>query len=264
MNTYPTYPQPILTQASTGLNWYLEVTNDGTLRAGGTTTDAPTPLPRLKLVDPTGRAAYRLGLDASAVPTVTATALSTPAEASYQDLPIWGINGREWNLRVTSAGSLTINAISVEWPMLAQPTLLDPSGKPWRLQVTDAGIMETASQTIVPITESSTVRLRADDDSGSFTVSVDENGVLFVTGPEAVSLATYYEVLLLSSSWLRYPLSVDANGVLSIDTAMTEIETRDQWPLVLQSRSNVLYVVDTRFRAPIPGRAGRGYGHRRG
>lgn len=262
MKTYPTYPQPIIQQAG-GLNWYLEVTPGGTLRAGGTTTDPPTPLARLKLVDPTGQAAYRIGLDGSTPPLVTATALTPASSATHKDLPVWGINGREWNLRVTSAGSITIKAIATDWPMAQQPRILDTDGKLWQLNVTDAGIMETDGPTVLPIMQSTgLVKLRADDDSGSFQVTVDTAGILYVEGPNDVNDAQHYETLLISPTGFRFPLSVDAAGLLSIDASMQEIDAQDQWPLVLQWRTGVLYVVDSRFRAPVPRGSGRGYGRR--
>lgn len=261
MKTYPTYPQPIIQHPNSGFNWFLEVTPGGTLRAGGTTIDAPTTLNRLKLVDPTGQAAYRLGLDVSDPPLITATVLSAPRDAGYQDLSVWGINGREWNLRVTSAGSITVNAISTNWPMADQPIFLDSQGRMWHLNVSDAGITEAVGPTVLPLTISQTAKIRADDDSASFEITVNDAGILFVSDPADVSLATHYEILLTSPGGLRFPLAVDANGILSIDTAMAEIEARDSWPLVLQSRTNILYVVDNRFRPPTGSRGG--YGHRR-
>lgn len=263
MKTYPTYPQPIITQAG-GLNWYLELSNTGTLRAGGTTTDAPTPLQRLKLVDPTGRSAYKLGLDSGNPPTVTATALGSASEAYHQDLSVWSLNGREWNVRVTSAGSIVATAVSTSWPMAEQPILLDTSGRMWDLTVLDSGVTEITGPTVQPIMEGvSSVKIRADDDTVSYAVTVDDNGILFTTGPNDVNEAQFFEVLLTSANGLRFALSVDANGVLGVDDGFQAIEALDQYPLVWQRRSNILYVVDTRFRPPVPGMSGRGYGRRK-
>jgi hypothetical protein len=117
---------------------------------------------------------------------------------------------------------------------------------------------------VLPIIEGVTAaKLRADDDSGSFSITVDTAGVLYVEGPNAVDEATHHEILLTSPGGIRFPLSVDASGILSIDDSMQDIDSRDQWPLVLQWRTGVLYMVDSRFRAPLPGASGRGYGRRR-
>jgi hypothetical protein len=262
MKTYPTFPQPIINQAG-GLNWYLELSNAGVLRVGGTTTDAPTPLSRLKLVDPTGRAAYRLGLDSGSPPTVTATALLQASDASYQDLPVWSINGREWNLRVTSAGALVVSAIATDWRMADQPTLLDPAGRMWDLQILDSGVTQTDGPRLAPIVQGQpSVKLRSDDDTVSYAVTIDNEGILFVDGPNDVREAEFYEVLLTSANGLRFALSVDASGILGIDDGFQAIEALDQYPIIWQRRSNVLYVVDTRFRPPVPGMTGRTFGRR--
>ena len=262
MITYPTYPQPILAQASTGKRWYLEITTDGILRAGGTTIDAPTPLPRLKLIDPTGQTAYRIGLDTATPPAITLTVLDAARDAGYQDLSVWGINGREWNLRVTAAGALTVNACGSDWRTRPTPEMLDANGVPWRVTVSDAGISSVEGP--VSGTETSQpVYLRASDDSVCYELTVNTSGILLVTGPLARTLTDYYEAKLVSPSGIECLLSVDATGLLFIDPdTLQDLQHLDEWPLVLQQRTNVLYVVDTRFRAPAAGRPSQ-YGSRR-
>lgn len=273
--TYPTHPQPIIRQVSSGLNWYLELTNAGVLRAGGTTTDAPTPLTRLRLVDPTGAAAYQLGLSSDAVPTVTATVLSAPREANYQDLSVWSVNGREWNVRVTSAGSLTITAIDAHWPMLESQKGGLGHGIPsssdgvfdrgvWRFIVNDAGVTSMSGQEFPQILDAERISIRSDDETCSWQLACTPIGTLYVLGPNHVDDAQYHEVLLQSPNGLRFPMSVDAAGTLFIDTGMAEIDTQNQWPLIMQQKSGILYVVDSRFRSPTAGGRGRGYGRRRG
>lgn len=280
--TYPTYPQPIITHPATGQNWYLEVSNAGILRAAGTTTDAPTPKSRLRLVDPTGSAGYQLGLNTDVTPTVTATALTTPREGNYQDLSVWGVNGREWNLRVTAGGSITITAISSDWPMVEHPKIRE--GFPiqgvtgarydrstWRLTVSDAGILSVNGRNAptdileLPNDPNATpFYLRSDDDSISCQLFINESGILQVhTFFPQLHVDLPYTILLISPSGYRFPLAVDGNGVLYIDDGLEAIDHANEWPLVLQSRNNILYVVDNRFPAPVPGGRGRGYGRRR-
>jgi hypothetical protein len=262
MITYPTYPQPILAQATTGRNWYLEITIAGILRAGGTTIDAPTPLSRLKLVDPTGQTAYKLGLDTATPPAITATVLSAARDAGYQDLSVWGINGREWNLRVTAAGSITINGLGTIWPTRAAPAPRDANGFPWQLTVSDGGVLSADGPQLV-VHDTTPVYLRASDDSACFEITINTAGILFVTGPLSKELTPLYDATLFAPSGVSCLLSVDTNGVLFLDpTTLQDIQQRDEWPLVLQQRTNVLYVVDTRFRAPAVGRPSQ-YGSRR-
>lgn len=272
--TYPTYPQPIIRQVSSGLNWYLELTNAGVLRAGGTTTDPTTPLNRLKLVDPTGTTAYQIGLNSDAVPTVTATVLSSPKDATYQDLSVWSVNGREWNVRVTSGGSLTITAIDAHWPMLeaqqgAQGHPIPSStsgvfdGGVWQFIVDAAGVTSMSGPDYPSPFTASTERpsLRSDDDSCSWELACLPTGILYVLGPNHVEDARYHEILLQGPNGTRFPMSVDVNGILYVDTGMQEIDTANQWPIVMQQRSGILYVVDNRFKAPTAG--SKGYGRRR-
>lgn len=274
MPTYPRFTQPIIAHPSTGLNWYLELSNAGILRAGGTTTDPATPTSRLRLVDPTGRAAYQIGLNSDSTPTVIASPLHDPKLGNYQDLSVYSVNGREWNLRVTSGGSLTIQAIDSDWPMLEPPQGVEGYGIPsslngvfdgamWQLTVRDSGVTDTTGPNFLPVQQGERISIRADDDSCSWQLAYRTDGVLFTVGPNDVNLARYHEVLLVSPNGLRFPMSVDANGVLFVDPGMQDIDSQNQWPLVMQARSNILYVVDNRFRPPTPGGRGRGYGRRR-
>lgn len=268
--TYPRYPQPVIRQVSTGKHWYLELSNAGILRVGGTTIDFATPLNRLKLVDPTGSAAYQIGVDSSAIPTVTATALTSPKDAAYQDLSVWSVNGREWNVRVTSAGSLTITAFDAHWPMLEAQQGQAGHGIPsssqgvfdrgqWQFIVNAAGVTSMSGpdypSPFIPSQERP--KLRADDDSCSWELACLPTGVLYVLGPNYVEDARYHEILLQGPNGSRFPMSVDVNGVLYVDTGMQEIDTANQWPIVMQQRSGILYVVDNRFKAP--GVRGKGY-----
>jgi len=278
IRTYPTYPQPIIPHPTTGRNWYLELTNGGTLRAGGTTTDAATPVSRLRLVDPTGQAGYKIGLNTDPTPVVTATPLSSARDGNYQDLSVWAMNGREWNLRVTSGGTITATAISSDWPML-RPQRNDSTGHAlpsynalsqfepgaWRLTVNDGGVSIATGPEILPIREWQRQYLLDDTGENAWELlCYSPIPSLIVSGPLAPTLAQYYDMLLISPSGLHFTLSVDSNGILFIDSGLEDIDAQNEWPLVMQSRSNVLYVVDKRFPPPVPGGRGRGYGRRRG
>ena len=276
IRTYPTYPQPIIPHPVTGLNWYLELTHGGTLRAGGTTTDAPTPLSRLRLVDPTGHAGYKIGLNSDATPVVTATPLDSARDGNYQDLSVWAINGREWNIRVTAGGTITATAIASDWPTLLRPQT-DRAGHPipsslsgvfdgatWSLTVNEGGVMLTEGPSHHPITQGQRMNLLSNDGTVSYELAYITGGVLFTLGPNDAANAQHYDALLVSPSGLRFSLSVDANGVLFIDNGLEDIDAQNEWPLVMQSRSGILYVVDKRFPPPVPGGRGTGYGRRRG
>lgn len=240
--TYPTYPQPILEQAS-GLRWYLELTNAGTLSAKATTIDQPTSQKRLTLVSTDRTKAYRLGLNAANPPTVTAA--EWPASfGGYEDLYVFSPNGREWAIQVSNSGGLSTKALSHDWPRMRTPILASPDNTRWRFEVDDGGVYQVTSD----LTES-TLRqpliLRSQDDTTAWQITIDNNGILSVSDV-ALNLGIYYDAELISPSLERWALQVDQNGILYIDSITDLINARDSWPLVLAKNNKELYCVDSR------------------
>lgn len=274
--SYPKYPQPILKQAGTGRNWWLEVTKAGVLQAVNTTLDAPTQDPRVTLVTTDRTKSYRLGLDGSTPPLVTLTQMPDATYGGYEDLFVFSPNGREWAVQANSAGTLTVRTMGSSWktqpapppdayPPGTAPLLQDSQNQGWALTVADPGIYRVTSggppvdglKGVQPIT------LRSEDDAAAYTVTVDGNGILSVNGPLPIaSSPEVYGLQLTAPGGNVYLLTVDANGILYIDTALQDaINARDEWTVVFAKNNTIFYVVDERFRPPVPGFQGR-YGWR--
>lgn len=248
--TYPAYPQPILTQSSTGLNYYLEITNAGTLAAKATTTDAATSLRNVTLVADDDTQAYRLGLDASNPPLVTVTAMDSAAFGNFKELPVWSPNGREWKVTVDNAGNLTVTGTGLDWTKMGRPIVEDVNGVPWRFQVQDGGIYEVTSDHTENVLRQPLI-LRAQDDSKAWKVTVGIDGVLSVTDDNvSLSDTELYEAEIISPGGMRWHLQVAASGVLSVTSVDDLINARFSWPLLLARRDRTLYCVDNRFRYP--------------
>lgn len=244
MITYPTYPQPILEQAS-GSRWYLEITNAGTLSAKAKTTDQVMNSRRLTLVSTDRSKAYRLGLNAGDPPSITATEVPA-AFGGYEDLFVFSPNGREWTVQVNSSGTLSVKALSHDWPRMGSPILTSPDNTPWRFEVDDGGVYQVTSDPTETRLQQPLI-LRSQDDTTAWQVTIGNDGILSVSDT-ALSLGVYYDAELISPTLERWALQVDQNGILYADSITDLINARDSWPLVLAKNGKEMYVVDSRFR----------------
>jgi hypothetical protein len=265
MSSYPQYPQPIIRQASSGQNWFLEVTAAGVLQATGTTLDAPTVDPRLTLVSTDRTQAYRFGLDASVLPLVTMTAMPTAAFGGYEDLFVFSPNGREWAVQVNNAGALTVRTMGSSWNVqaIASPGLIDPASNVWALSVADPGIYAVdGPQSGAGLNPLGAITVRSEDNTTAWTVTVDANGILSVAQVDLATAPQMFGFVLTAPGGNVYVLTVDSAGILYIDTALQDaINARDEWTVVFAKNNTIFYVVDERFRPPVPGFGGR-YGWR--
>lgn len=255
MPTFPKFPQPVFEQASTGLKFYLELTNNGVLKLRGPVISEVTPTRRITLVSKDRTIAYRLGVDSSAEPLITVS--DHPAEfGAFEDLYVFSPNGREWTIQVNAAGILSIKALGSEWSRGGVPILKDSTGIPWRIGVADGGVMDVTSDPSE--NHHREVVLRSQDDSKAWRITVDTDGILSAED-DGVTLADakYWDAEMVSPLGERWSLQVDKDGILSVDSISDIINQRDTWTLVMERTNGVLFVVDERFRSPWQGGRGR-------
>lgn len=265
MSSYPRWPQPILRQASTGKNWYLEVTRTGILQAANTTLDAPWPDQRVTLVSTDRTKAYRFGLDASGPPLITMTEMAAAAFGGYEDLFVFSGSGREWAVQVDNAGALTVKSLSSSWNVQTPPALVDPAALLWSLSVADDGIYSVGGPSAVVAGQPSAaaIQVRSEDNNAGFSITVTAGGILNVDPIPLPSCPENYGFQLTAPGGLIYLLTVDSAGILYIDTSLQDaLNLRDEWTVVFAKNNTIFYVVDERFRPPVGGSPAR-FGFRR-
>jgi hypothetical protein len=276
--TYPRFSQPILTHAN-GSRWYLEVTNAGVLQVGGRTLDAATPIRDVQLLDDTAVSAYRLALTAAVPPLLQTIPLREATFGYHKDLPVWSVNGREWTIRVSQAGAISVVGASSNWPMtpnlgiptntpaptFQQPMVAISGGRSeWKLFVSESGIWDLQQQ-YDPVKTLSSAYLWTQDDTLPFQVTVTEDGVLTVVDAPS-TIPRIYELILVSPGGTFFTLVgniVDHDIILSVTSTLYDaMNARDEWPLVISQHGNYLYIADDRFPPPLPG-VGRRWGQRK-
>jgi hypothetical protein len=268
LKTYPEFPQPILRNPGDGYSYYLEVANDGSsVSAAGRTTDRPTDLPLITLLDTSKLAAYRLELSGGG-PSVGVSAAKPVAMGCYDVLSCWSRNGREWQIQVNAAGSLTISPLASTWKTAKVTHLEDQNGEFWPLSVSDGGIYAVSTPDSVNQQNRAGVSaiLATRDGSAAFKLKVsvnsDGDGIVQVEDGQSLDDALGYELELISPHGLSYLLYVEPTGIVYVDDT-PQGNGRDRWPLMLiPGKKPYVFIIDERFPPPIAG-VGRKWGVRR-
>lgn len=266
--TYPEFPQPVLRNPTDGRNYYLEVSNDGaSVSIGGRTSNAPTDLPRVTLLDIPHASSYQLQLSGGG-PSVGLSAAKPVSMGCYDYLSAWSRNGREWQLQVDANGALAISPLSYNWDTPKITHLKDQNGGFWPLGVSDGGIYNVSTPDAVNQQNIAGVSaiLSTRDGSAAFKLDISVNGqgqgIVQVTDGQSLLDALGYELELISPNGLHYLLYVEPTGLLYVDDT-PQANGRDSWNLVvIPGKKPYVFVIDERFPPPIAGMS-RKWGVRR-
>lgn len=166
-------------------------------------------------------------------------------------------NGREWEVTCPQDGVYRVRALSTDWPKAQSPVLTDATGLPWRFEVGDGGIYQVTSDPSEVVRR--TAKLKTQDGTLAFEITVDPNGILTATDLPFATDAQFFDIELLGPTGTRWLLRVDNAGTVYLDSEWQDsYDNGDEWPLLIADRQGTLYCVDTRFPPPIGGLGGRG------
>jgi hypothetical protein len=190
-------------------------------------------------------------------PIIETVDLGTTNAQHVRERSVFSSNGREWGVTINASGTPVLTALSSQWPVNGQPRILLADGRVATFTVTDGGSIAVVDTPMVPVVHQ-TMRLRAQDDSAVFVVSVDSglNVTASSSGTE-LSDTLFYDYEVQSPNGTRWRIQSDEAGTLTPWNVDAFDASRYGYPLIIDKNGKPV-AVDSRFKRPSAHKSGWG------